>query len=55
MVTILISPTFRGAAFIRGEALVRVRRLFQCGYLKVERLFEARRLLEDFRIWKRQI
>ena len=30
MVTILISPAFRGAALIKGEALIRGRRLFQC-------------------------
>ena len=40
VVTILISAAFRGAELIRG------RHLFQCGYLKVQRLFEAWRLLE---------
>ena len=40
MVTILISTTFRDAALIRGEALIRGRRLFQCGYPKLRRLLE---------------
>ena len=35
MVTILISAAFRGAALLRG------RRLFQCGYPKVRRLLEG--------------
>ena len=43
MLTILISAAFKGAALIRG------RRLFQFGYSKVRRLFEARRLLEEIR------
>ena len=49
MVTVLISTVFRGAALIRG------RRLFQCGHPKVpllirgQRLFDARRLLEEIR------
>ena len=32
---------FRGATLIRGEALIRGRRLFQCGYPKVRRLLEG--------------
>ena len=39
----LTSAVFRGAAIARG------RRLFQCGYAKVRRLFEARYLLEEIR------
>ena len=42
IVCILVPSVFRGAAF-KG------RRLFQCGYPKVRRLFEARRLLEEIR------
>ena len=41
IVTILISAAFGGAALIRGEALTRGRRLFQCGYPKVRRLLEG--------------
>ena len=41
MVTIVISAAFRGAALIRG------RRIFQCGYPKLGRLHETWRLLED--------
>ena len=41
IVTILISATLRGVAFIRGEALIRGRCLFQCGYPKVQHLLEA--------------
>ena len=41
IVTILISPAFRSAALIRGEALLRGRHLFQCGYSKVGRLLEG--------------
>ena len=33
--TILTRAAFRGAALITGEALIRGRRLFQCGYPKV--------------------
>ena len=40
MVTILMSAAFRGAALIRGQALIRERRLFQFGYPKVWRLLE---------------
>ena len=40
MVTILKSVAFRGAALIRG------RQLFQYGYPKLRRLFEARGLEE---------
>ena len=40
-VTILISATFRGAALIRGETLISIRRLFQCGYPKVQCLLEG--------------
>ena len=47
MVTIPISSAFSGVALIRGEALIRGRRLYQCGYPKVRRLFETRRLLEE--------
>ena len=39
--TILISTTFRVPALIKGEALLRRRRLFQCGYPKVQRLLEG--------------
>ena len=49
METIPISSTFSGVALIRGEALIRGRRLFQCGYPKVRRLFENPRLLEEMR------
>ena len=41
MVTILISAAFRGAALISGEARIRGRRLFLCGYPKVRRLLEG--------------
>ena len=41
IVTILNSAAFRGAA------LIRARRLFQCGYPKVRPLFETRCLLEE--------
>ena len=41
IVTILISPTFRGAVLIRGAALIKERRLFQCGYPKVQHLLEG--------------
>ena len=40
MVIILISAAFGGAALIRGKALGKRRRLFQCGYPKVRRLLE---------------
>ena len=49
MVTILKSATFEGLALIRGEVLIRGKRLFQFGYPKVRRLFEVRRLLEEIR------
>ena len=43
----------KGAAFIRGKALIRGRFLLQCGYLKVlirgRRLFETWSLLEEMR------
>ena len=51
VVTILISATFRGGALIRGETLIRVRHVFQCGYPKVRRLFEARDLLQETRLF----
>ena len=38
------------AALIRGEAIIRGRRLFQGGYQKVQRLFEAWCLLEEYGI-----
>ena len=41
IVPILISAAFRGAAFIRGEVLIRGKRLFQSGYPKVRRLLEG--------------
>ena len=41
IMTILLNAAFRVAALIRG------RRLFQCGYPKVRRSFEARRLLHQ--------
>ena len=47
MVTILMSIAFTGAGLISGEALIRGRRLFQCEYPKLQRLFEPRRLLEE--------
>ena len=46
----LISAVFRGAVLISGEAFIRGRRLFQYGYPKMRRLFEARRLLEEVRL-----
>ena len=49
MVTILVSAASRGVVLIRGEALIRGRHLFQCGYPKVRYLFETLRLLEE--IW----
>ena len=58
MVTILISTAFRGATLIRGQALIKRKRLFQCGYTKVRLLleggafFEAQRLLEEIRYVK---
>ena len=41
IVTALISVAFRAAVLIRGEAIIRGRRLFQCGYPKVGRLLEG--------------
>ena len=41
MVNILIGAAFRGAALIKREALIRGKRLFQCGYPKVQRLLEG--------------
>ena len=41
MVTILISDVFIGAILIRGEARIRGRRLFQCGYRKLLSLLEG--------------
>ena len=41
ILTILISAAFGGATLIRGEALIRGRRLFHCGYLKVRHLLEG--------------
>ena len=41
IVTILISTRFGGAVLIRGEALIKEKRLFQCGYPKVQRLLEC--------------
>ena len=43
MVTILISVAVIGAALVRG------RRLFQCTYPKVRRLFEAQHLSQEIR------
>ena len=40
-VTILICAAFEGAALVRGEALIRARHLFQCGYPKMRRLSEG--------------
>ena len=40
VVTILISAVLRGAALISGQAFIRARRLFQCGYPKVRRLLK---------------
>ena len=39
IVTILMSAAFRGATFISEEALIRRKRLFQCGYPKMRLLF----------------
>ena len=39
-VTIVISAGFRGAVLIRGEALIRGRRLFHCEYPKLQHLLE---------------
>ena len=47
--TILINAAFRSAALIRREPFIRGKRLCQCGCLKLQRLFEARRLLEEVR------
>ena len=41
MATILISAAVTRAAPIRGEALIRGKHLFQCGYAKVRRLLEG--------------
>ena len=41
MVTFLISPVFRAAAFVKGEALIRGMCLFQCGQPKERRLLEG--------------
>ena len=41
MVTILISAAFKGATLVRGEALIRGRRLFLCGYPNVWHLLEG--------------
>ena len=41
IVTTLISAAFGGAALNSGEALIRGRRLFQCGYQKVRRVLEG--------------
>ena len=49
MVAILTSTVFRSAALSRGEVLIRGRRLFQREHSKEQRLFEARRLLEEIR------
>ena len=46
-----MSAVFRSATLIRVEALIRGRPLFQCGYPKVRRLFEARCLLEEIRYY----
>ena len=41
LVTILTRTVFRDAALVRGKTLIRGRCLFQCGYPKVQCLFEA--------------
>ena len=41
MVTVLKSAAFRGAALMRGEALIGGKRLFQCGYAKIRSLLEG--------------
>ena len=41
IVTILINAVFRGAVLIRGEALIKRRRLFQCRYQKGRCLLEG--------------
>ena len=55
IVTILISAEFRSAALSRGEAFIRGRCLFRCGYPKVRRFFEAQRLLEEKRYLKTKL
>ena len=40
-----MSAVFRGAALIRGETLIRERRLFQCGYPKVRLTWLTYKLL----------
>ena len=40
MLTILISAAFKSAALTRREALIRGKRLFECGYPKVPRSLE---------------
>ena len=57
MAIILISAAFVGAALIRGEALVRERRFFQCGYPKVRRLKFSfcRALFKRILAWERGI
>ena len=41
IVAILISAAFRGVTLIKGEALIRERHLFQCGYPNVQHLLEG--------------
>ena len=40
---------------LRGEALIKGRRLFQCGYPKVRRLFEAPALIRANTIFKNEL
>ena len=41
MVTILIIPVFRSVFLIRGEVVIRKKRLLQCGYVEVWLLLEG--------------
>ena len=41
MITVLMNAAFLGATLIRGEALIRGKRLFQCGYPKMSSLLEG--------------
>ena len=47
MVTILIRPAFLGAVLIRGEALISMWIPKDAALIRGQRLFEARRLLEE--------
>ena len=49
MVTILISATFRGAVFIRGEALISMWAPKRAALIRGRPLFETQRLIEEIR------